>query len=152
MTTRASELAARVVPPTLKVTSVERDAILEIAYLAVAADKKLSAEEVDALRRIAARLEGKESLTEKELGDLLQRFANWPNREEVDQRLRVLGGTLSPAARTLAYRVAYALAMCDMESSDEEFEFDLQLIDALELTADQASALAGEVQEILQGD
>jgi len=41
--------------------------------------------------------------------------------------------------------------MCDLDSSDEEFEFDLQLIDALELTADQASQLAEEVQELLQG-
>lgn len=152
MTTRASELAARVVPATLKVTSGERDAILEIAFLAAAADHKLSEEELEAFRRIAARLEGKAALTDKELGERLERFSNVPTREQVDQRLRELGGGLSPAARTLAYRVAYALAMCDLESSDEEFEFDLQLIDALELTADQASSLAGEVQEILQGD
>lgn len=148
---RASELAATVVPATLKVTDAERDAILEIAYLAVAADHKLSDEELDAMRRIGARLHGKETLSDKELDDLLGRYAQWLERSEIEQRLRDLGGKLSPAARTLAYRVAYMLAMCDLDSSDEEFEFDLQLIDALELTADQASQLAEEVQELLQG-
>ena len=56
MTTRAAELAANVVPPGLKITNEEREIILEIAFLAVAADAKLSDEELYALSRIASRL------------------------------------------------------------------------------------------------
>ena len=152
MSSRASELAANVIPASLAVTDVERDAILEIAYLAVAADHKLSSEELDAMRRIGARLHGKPTLTDDELDELLGKYAQWLDREEVEQRLRDLGGKLSPVTRKLAYKVAYTLAMCDLESSDEEFEFDLQLIEALELSANEASILAEQVQKILQGD
>jgi len=147
---RASELIARVVPADPKIDARERDAILEIAYLAVAADHKLSDDEIDGLKRIAASLEGADEYSDKKLDELLGRFAKWRDRAEVDERLRKLGGTLSPHARKLAYRVAYALAVCDLEAPDEEFEFDLQLIDALELSADQANTLAGEVQRLLQ--
>jgi hypothetical protein len=152
MTTRAAELAANVVPPGLKITSAEREIILEIAFLAVAADSKLSDEELFALSRIAARLAGKDGpIPTEELDEIIARFAKWRDRKEVEERLQQLGAKLSPAARSLAYRVAYVLAMCDLESSDEEFEFDLQLIDALELTAEQTTQLAKEVHEVLQG-
>lgn len=151
MTTRAAELAANVVPAGLRITNEERDIILEIAFLAVAADSKLSDEELYALSRIASRLAGKDGpCANEELDEIIARFATWRDRKEVDERLQLLGGKLSPSARGLAYRIAYVLAMCDLDSSDEEFEFDLQLIDALELTADQAQRLAKEVQEVLQ--
>lgn len=151
MTTRAAELAANVVPKTLKITPEEREIILEIAFLAVAADAKLSDEELYALSRIAARLSGKDGpIPSEELDEIIARFATWRERKEVDERLQLLGGKLSVPARRLAYRVAYVLAMCDLDSSDEEFEFDLQLIDALELAAEEAHTLAKEVQELLQ--
>lgn len=144
---KASNLIVRVVPPGLKTTKAERDAILEIAYLAVAADHKLSDDELDALSRIASKLHG----AEQNLNDVLGRFGERREQQEVETRLRELGASLSPAARSLAYRVAYALAMCDLDTSDEEFEFDLNLIDALDLTSDQAAQLADEVQRVLQG-
>lgn len=152
MTSIASERIARVVPPGLRTTPAERDAILEIAYLCVAADHKLADEELAALRQVAGKLEGRGPLTEAALDELLGRFAEWRAPGEIPELLRGLAAKLSPAARTLAYRVAYGLAVCDLDTSDEEFEFDLQLIDALELTADQASALAEEVQGALQGE
>lgn len=47
--------------------------------------------------------------------------------------------------RALAYRAAYALSLADEESSDGEFEFDLQLLDALDLSQAEADRLVGEV-------
>lgn len=163
------EQLGRVVPSTLDLTPSERDAVLEIAYLAIAADRVLNDEEVEAFRKVAARLYGVETLGEKDLGVLLDRFTSRLDhtkatmipgddaneamserskllRAEADERLRVLAKELPrEGSRALAYKVAYALALCDLETSDEEFEFDLQLVDALGLSADQAGELADEV-------
>ena len=68
-----------------------------------------------------------------------------------DERLRTLAGKMSTPARELAYRVAYAMGLADMEASDEEFELDLQLVDALELSNDRAEELVDEVMAIMDG-
>ena len=158
-----------VVPSKLDLTPKERDAVLEIAYLAIAADRVLREEEVEAFRKVAARLQGKDDISEGELGTLLDRFTNRLDhtkatvipgddvddsmterakllRAEADERLRVLVQDLPRIeTRALAYKVAYALALCDLETTDEEFEFDLQLVDSLGLSHDQAGELADEV-------
>lgn len=163
------EQVGRVVPDKLDLTPKERDAILEIAYLAIAADRVLREEEVEAFRKVAARLRGHDDISEAELGTLLDRFTNRLEhtkativpgddeeeamserakllRAEADERLHVLAVDLPrPETRALAYKIAYALALCDLETTDEEFEFDLQLVDALGITDDQAGELADEV-------
>jgi len=140
---------------TLVLTAGEREAILEIAYLAIWADHKLRDEEIAAFRAVASRLSnlvekdaGRE-LSDRELNAILDRFAKGLERAEADERLRVLcAGLTRTAPRGLAYKLAYALALCDLETTDEEFEFDLQLIDSLKLTQDEASALADEVHDV----
>ena len=54
-----------------------------------------------------------------------------------------------PVPRELAYTVAYAMGLADMDSSDEEFELDLQLQDALEISNERAEALAEQVMAVL---
>lgn len=141
---------------TLVLTAEEREAILEIAYLAIWADHKLHDEEIAAFRAVASKLRDlvdkdptpSELLSERELNAILDRFAKGLERAEADERLRVLAAGLTRnAARGLAYKLAYALSLCDLETADEEFEFDLQLIDSLKLTQDEASALADEVHD-----
>lgn len=152
MSTSAAENAPRVVAPGIPISPAEAEAILEIAHLAVAADRKLSDDELRALDGIGGRIRSLAAkkfdpdalLGDRELFAMIERFGD-RDREEADARLRELGKTLSPAARTLAYRVAYALSMCDLDAADAEFEFDLQLIDALELTDEQVGLLQAEV-------
>ncbi len=139
----------------LVLTAAEREAILEIAYLAIWADHKLRDEEIAAFRAVASRLsnlvDGAKSgdLSDRELNAILDRFAKGLERAEADERLRVLcTGLTRTAPRGLAYKLAYALSLCDLETTDEEFEFDLQLIDSLKLTQDEASALADEVHDV----
>ena len=163
------EQVGRIVPDKLDLTPKEREAILEIAYLAIAADRVLREEEVEAFRKVASRLRGVDDISEGELGTLLDRYTNRLEhtkatvipgddvdeamsersrllRAEADERLRVLTVDLPrPETRALAYKVAYALALCDLETTDEEFEFDLQLVDSLGLSHDQAGELADEV-------
>jgi len=165
-----AEQVGNVVPSNLDLTPKERDAVLEIAYLSIAADRVLNEEEVEAFRAVASRLRGESApMGEAELGALLDRFTNRLEhtkatmvpgddaedseterekllRAEADERLRALCVDLPRAGtRELAYKIAYALALCDLESTDEEFEFDLQLVDALNLSIDKSAQLADEV-------
>lgn len=164
---RRIQAVGDVVPndPELVLSAPEREAILEIAYLAIAADRTLREEELEAFRGVAGKLrdlvgdpaEGPTSkhplalrenreLTDRELARLLDHYAAGLARSAADERLRVLAGALGrPEAKAVAYKVAYALALCDLDTSDPEFEFDLQLIDSLGLTQDEAGALADEV-------
>jgi hypothetical protein len=158
MSTSAAENAPRVVTPGIPLTTEEAAAILEIAHLAVAADRRLTDDELLALRGIAGRVrsiaakhfDANAVLGDRELFEMIEGYGE-RTREEADARLRELGRSLGPSARTLAYRVAYALSMCDLDAADEEFEFDLQLIDALELTTDQVGLLQAEVNAAIAG-
>ncbi len=165
-----AEQVGNVVPKQLDLTPKERDAVLEIAYLAIAADRVLNEEEVEAFRAVASKLRGGDgSMSEAELGTLLDRFTNRLEhtkatmvpgedtddadtersrllRAEADERLLALTADLPRmGTRELAYKIAYALALCDLETTDDEFEFDLQLVDALGLSIDRAGELADEV-------
>ncbi|MDB4992802.1 MAG: hypothetical protein JWM74_234 [Myxococcaceae bacterium] len=151
-------------PGTLRLSPREREAILEVAYLAIAADRKLNDEELEAFRAVASRLreiaphdpnapppsrEEHRTMSDRELNAILNRFADGLERSAADERLRAISKELQrPEVRHLAYKVAYALALCDLETSDEEFEFDLQLIDSLELTREEADTLADEVMAV----
>ena len=139
----ARELVPQVIPAAMTFSPESSAAILEIAYLAIFADHKLSDEELGAFGGIVARLSPKRTV-DQVLDDLQDRTAGVDN----DERLRELGSTLAPAEREVAYQIAYALGLCDLDSSDEEFEFDLQLVDALELDGDRADELADRVMRL----
>ncbi|CAN5234066.1 hypothetical protein BH09MYX1_BH09MYX1_44450 [soil metagenome] len=146
----AQELVPQVIPEGLTINAAEADAILEIAYLAILADHRLSDEELGAFRGVVGKIKGKvpsETETNTLLDTLQARFKG----ADPDERLRTLSAPLSSPMRELAYKVAYALGLSDMDASDEEFEFDLQLVDALELSNDRAEDLADEVMELFNG-
>ncbi len=145
------ENIAKVIPTGVKLTPTERDAVLEIAALAVATDKKIHEDEEAALRAIAARIGG----DRKTVDALLGGASSGQNRDVADKRLRELAAKLpGVGARELAYKAAYAVSLADLASSDEEFEFDLELIDALALSQDDADRLSAEVIQALspEGD
>jgi hypothetical protein len=121
----------------------ERDAILEVAFLAVAADRHINAAEEDALRALARALDPPRA--KANVDALLARGVD-PDRDTADAHLlTVVGRLATDAARALAYQGAYAVAQADLAAADEEFEFDLQLIDALGLDQDTADQLAQQV-------
>lgn len=157
MSTPAYELAPLVVPDSgITLTDKEAEAILEIAYLAIAADRRLSEDEIEAFRGMMARLRPLAAgpvgpVSARDLDRTLDRLNALLERVERDEHLRALAADLSPAARELAYKVSYALGLADMDSSDAEFEFDLQLVEALDLESDRAEALADEVMGVLNG-
>ena len=120
---------------------------LAIACLAVAADGKLADEELAALRVFSAELGG---VGAAGLDGLVQSGLNLPSRDDRLEQLRATADSLSTdAARHLAYKLSVATALADLASTDEEFEFDLDVQEALQLSPDTADRLAGEVHEAL---
>lgn len=137
---------ASAVPSDVTLTETDRAAILEIAFLAVAADHKIHQEEEAALRAIAKRISPASVDSEAEIDALLLEIGGRIDRETADTKLREVASRLSTVeARSLAYKAAYALALADLASTDEEFEFDLQLIDALHLEQDVVDQLTADV-------
>jgi hypothetical protein len=134
------------IPTDIDLSDAEREAVIEIALLAIAADRTINDDELLALRRIAHKLGGARiaDRAEASVDALLERGI--VARDEAEARLRELASWLTtPGARAIAYKVAYALALADLASADQEFEFDLQLIDALGLSQELVDGYVAEV-------
>ena len=130
---------AQAIPGDVALTNEERDAVLETALLAIASDGVIDATEAAAFIAIAERL-GTDG------APILVRFEGGLTRDEADARLLEVAKQLTtPSSKTLAYRAAYALSRADEQASDGEFEFDLQLLDALDLSQAEADRLVSEV-------
>ena len=148
----------RVLPARAELTVGEVDAILEAAFLATAADGRLTKEENESFRAVAARLRGIAAGQTKAVGDadlakLFERFSTRSDHAERLERIAALTKQLGRTeARELAYKVAFAMSLCDLEASDEEAEYEEELIEAFGLTDDRADALAGEVYAALDAD
>lgn len=120
--------------------------ILEIACLAVASDGKLAPEEVAALHVLSSELR---AVSAADLDALVDAALNGTRDDRLD-RLRVLADALSSeAARHCAYKVSVVTALADLDSADEEFEFDLDVQDALKLPPETADRLSADVHEAL---
>ncbi len=159
--TSAPAIAARVIPNDVPLTEAATDAVLQIAYLAIAADHKLADAELDAFRQImqklaslpkrggdayrAGALAEAAPVSDRKLNDMLDKMNARVERKDVDEHLRELAKGLTAEARAIAYKVAHAISLADMDASDEGFEFDRQLIDALELSTATAESLVSDV-------
>jgi tellurite resistance protein len=131
------------------INAADARGVLEIACLAVAADGTIADEERDVLHTLSAELG---ALSANEIDTLVQRATD-KTREEQVERLRAVADSLSnDSARNLAYMVSVLTAMADLAASDEEFEFDLDVQEALGLSADTAASLAGSVHEALTSE
>ena len=155
MTKTPTVQVERVLPAVGNFSVKEADAILEVAYLTTAADGRLTDEEFESFRAVAAKLKAMAAgstaqVSDAALNKLFDRYATRTEHAERIERLKALRGDLErPEARELAYKVAYAMSLCDLETNEEESEFDEELIVALELGDDKADALAGEVYAAL---
>jgi hypothetical protein len=130
-----------------QVTDEEREAMLEVAYLAIAADGRLGDEELEAFVQAMLVLHGPTvdaAAVRLKAGSLAERSS----LEGRDARVLKAAGRLGrPFARDQAYKLAYAMAMADFDTNTCEFEYDQRLRSALGLTEDQAEALVDEVIE-----
>jgi hypothetical protein len=154
----------RVLPPRADLTVGEVDAILEAAYLATAADGELSAEEHEAFRAVASALRhiaaggGGAASKAKVIGDkdlnlLFERFAVRSEHAERAARVSAVRDRLGRTeVRELAYKVAFAMSLCDLDANEEEAAYDDELIEAFGIDGERADALAAEVYAALDCD
>jgi len=158
MTKNPTVQVERVLPTVGNFSVKEADAIMEVAYLTTAADGRLSDEEYESFRGVASKLRAMAAGTTTPVSDaalnkLFERYAERIDHAARSERLKALCTDLARSeSRELAYKVAYAMSLCDLETSDEEEEFDEELIVALGLSDEKADALAGEVYAALDGD
>jgi hypothetical protein len=132
------------------ISGQERSAMLEVAYLAIAADGKLMEEELDAFVEAMLLLYGPEASPEqvqKVVDHLIQQF----EQGDDEALLGSLAAELTrPEARDLAYKLAYAMAMSDLDTDDNEFHFDLRLRKALGIDDQQAEVLVDQVIDAIR--
>ena len=136
-------------------SQAELEAILEAAYLVVSSDRQIRPEEEAALGRVARRLAEQNRALDgagiaPPLENLLVELGELKNRDGQSGRVEAVAAALPrPTSRALAYRVACAISLSDLEMHDREFEIDLALISALGLPQETADEIAAEVQESL---
>ena len=153
----------RVLPQRADLTVGEVDAILEAAYLATAADGTLSEEENEAFRFVASALRhvaagggagaSAKVIGDKDLDSLFARFAGRSEHAERGQRVSAMRARLGRAeVRELAYKVAFAMSLCDLDANEEEEAYDDELVEAFGIDGERADALAAEVYAALDAD
>lgn len=130
----------------------EVEAILEISYLAIASDGRLSPGEVDAFADAVISMADPDqilTLMDRAAGTALQKQDN-ACYDVDDVRLKTITGKLrNQAAREQAYKLAYAMATSDVRTGDCEFRYDQHLRRALGLSDDAAERLIDQVIETL---
>lgn len=145
------------------------DAILEVAYLAMCVDRRLTDEEIDAFAHVAGALLVPQSppayrvqadnyriappIKPRETNRWLDRFAERVSRDGVDERLNAVTPLLTdPAAKDMAYQIACLIAVSDFDTSDRDADFHLHLIEALGFTQEEADRLADEAHRAVDGE
>jgi hypothetical protein len=148
---------SRVLPRTGAGTlsAAEAYAILQVAFLAGEADQRIDAAEEDAFNDIARALRGLVKETDTSMSDsalhlMIERYG-----EKVDSGgtaaalAETVKGLTRPLTREVAYKIAVAMSVADMDRADAEADFDDQLLAALGLSEEQASLLTEDVYSAL---
>lgn len=121
-------------------------AMLEVAFLAAAADGEINDAEADNLGGTFAGWLGTE-LSEDVTEGLIARFIAAHAAEGSEGRLAALAAQLGPEDRRAAYSLACLVALCDLELHDHELDVLGAIATGLELTQDEAQARFEEIQD-----
>jgi len=144
--------AERALAPIGRFDRTTAEAILEIAFLSIAADRKINESEVEAFAHVGAVLvgDGEDKLGDHDVNAWLDHFTARLEASNLNQRIHDVAESLAlEDARLAAYRISFFLGIVDLDASDREFEFDLELISALHLDQDTADRITAEVNEAI---
>ena len=127
----------------------EIEGILEVAYLTIAADGVVTRTEMAAFAAVMEQLFGAE-LTAQNIEEVLDQFEESLDKAGFHRRLVVVSSKLKRfEVRDKAYQLAYAMAMCDLDTNVHEFEFDKALRDHLGLEDQHAEELVDAVVDLV---
>lgn len=121
-------------------------AMLEVAFLAAAADGEINDAEADNLGATLGGWLGTE-LSEDAVESLIDGFITRLEAEGRDARLAAVAAVLDPASRRAAYTLACVVVLCDLELHDHELDVLGAIATGLELEQDEAQARFEEVQD-----
>lgn len=136
-------------------TAREAHAILKVAFLAGEADGDVASEEEVGFRDLAVGLRALVTpnditMTDASLDAMLLKFGAVVDKMGRAEALAEIRMALErPLVKEIAYKVSVAMSLSDMDKSDEESDFDTELMEALGITEDQAGTLAGDVYAAL---
>jgi len=120
--------------------------MLEVAFLAAAADGELADAEIEHLvGNLQAWLEAE--LEPKFLVDLFDHLASQLAAEGAAARLAAAAAALDPDARRLAYKLACVTVLCDLEVHDDELGFLGTIATAFGMTSEEAQAIFDELDD-----
>ncbi len=122
------------------------NAMLEVAFLAAAADGEINDAEADNLGATLSQWLGTE-LSEEVVEDIIDRFIAALAAEGRDQRLAAIASVLDPDARRTAYTLACLVALCDLELHDDELDVLGAIATGLGLSQDEAQVRFDEIHD-----
>lgn len=130
-------------------TTDEIEAMLEVAFLAIASDGVVTRSEIEAFAVVMERLFGP-NITSDRIEEVLDQYEDSLDRGGFRRRLTSVASELRrPEARDHAYQLAYAMAMCDLDTNIHEFEFDQVLREQFGLDDEQAERLVDGVVDLV---
>lgn len=138
---------ANLVPAAAHPTPEQQDVLLELAFLATAADGRLHEEEVDAFAEVVSRLRGKKA-TQAEVGALMSKFGRL-HQSDIAERVQKIAPTLPADLKSVAFKLAVGLGVADLDASDEESELQAVLAEALGFDDEKVGELTDEVYAAL---
>jgi tellurite resistance protein len=135
-------------------TPAEAQAVIRVAFLAGEADGRIADEEQDTFHALAVALRtltgDDPQMKDEVLEKMLDALTNALEKSGIEACLKDAARALSrPLAKDLAYKVAVAMSLSDLDRSDSESDFDDQVVAALGLSDEQADTLSGDVYAAL---
>jgi tellurite resistance protein len=135
---------ANLVPAGISPSAEHVDVLLELAFLTTAADGRLDDDELTAFKEIASRLRGK-PLNNTDVDALLDKFGGNVDHEEISARVQKIAPTLPTDLRELAFKLAVALSVADLDASGDESDLQVLLAETLGFDEARVDTLTGEV-------
>ena len=124
-------------------------AMLEVAFLAAAADGEINDAEADNLGATLGGWLGTE-LSEDVVEHVIARFINAHAAEGRDARLAAIAAELGPADRRTAYALAFLVVLCDLELHEHELAVLGVIATGLAVSQDEAQATFEQIQDHIE--
>jgi uncharacterized tellurite resistance protein B-like protein len=144
---------ARILTPSAKsddagpLAGGEIDAVIELGFLMANADGHASFDELESFRALVKHLK-----PDAKAGDIFDQLTDKLDKaDDVAARVRAIAPQIPrPAARDLAYKAVYTIAVFDLETNEAERDLDDLLVEVLGLS-ERVDDLELEVNEALNG-
>ena len=115
----------------------EKEAIIEIAFLSMTLDEKITRDEIDAFQRNVEKLDDPNVSREK-VWAIFGKFDKRLEQSDTEKRILEVSRPLGPKADSIGYAVAQAIFASDFELAREEQEFTETFRIALNISKEDA--------------